>query len=442
VATFTYKARTRQGEILQDQMEADDTMSVASQLRQQGLLVIDVKEQGVAQKDILEPFKRVKLGDLVVFSRQFATMINAGLPIVRALYVLSEQTGNPKLQEVVTAVRNDVEAGLALSEALEKHPKVFNRLYVEMVRAGETGGILDGVLLLIADQLEGDQELRRKVKSAMTYPTIVLFLAILAASFMLIFIVPVFARMFEDLGSTLPLPTRIAMGLSDILTSIWGVFVYATMIGSVFGFLRWKNTENGRRIWGRITLRIPARIGDVIHKVALARFARTLGTLSAAGVPILQAFEITATSSGNRVIENALLKTRDAVRQGMPIYKPLEDEPVFPPMVTRMIAVGEETGDVDGMLTKIAEFYESEVDATVKALTSIVEPLMIVVVGGIVGHHHDDGPHSTNTPPVSSTLPSRSARALRLMPLYCAALSSGVMSSPAPLLTLASSPST
>jgi type IV pilus assembly protein PilC len=385
VATFTYKARTRQGEVLQDQMEATDRMSVASELRQQGLLVIDVKEQNVAQKDILEPFKKVKLGDLVVFSRQFATMINAGLPIVRALYVLSEQTGNPKLQEVVTAVRKDVEAGLALSEALEKHPKVFNRLYVEMVRAGETGGILDGVLLRVADQLEGDQELRRKVKSAMTYPTIVLILAILAASFMLIFIVPVFARMFEDLGGTLPLPTRIAMGLSNILTSIWGVFVYAAMIGGVFGFLRWKNTENGRRIWGRVSLRIPFKIGDVIHKVALARFARTLGTLSAAGVPILQALEITATSSGNWVVENALLKTRDAVRQGVPIYKPLETEPVFPPMVTRMIAVGEETGDVDGMLSKIAEFYESEVDATVKALTSIIEPLMIVVVGGIVG---------------------------------------------------------
>jgi type IV pilus assembly protein PilC len=385
VATFTYKARTRQGEVLQDQMEATDRMSVASELRQQGLLVIDVKEQGVAQKDILEPFKKVKLGDLVVFSRQFATMINAGLPIVRALYVLSEQTENPKLKEVVTAVRKDVEAGLALSEALEKHPKVFNRLYVEMVRAGETGGILDGVLLRVADQLEGDQELRRKVKSAMTYPTIVLILAILAASFMLIFIVPVFARMFEDLGGTLPLPTRIAMGLSDILTSIWGVFVYAAMIGGVFGFLRWKNTENGRRIWGRVSLRIPFKIGDVIHKVALARFARTLGTLSAAGVPILQALEITATSSGNWVVESALFKTRDAVRQGVPIYKPLEGESVFPPMVTRMIAVGEETGDVDGMLTKIAEFYESEVDATVKALTSIIEPLMIVVVGGIVG---------------------------------------------------------
>jgi type IV pilus assembly protein PilC len=385
VATFTYRARTRQGEILEDQVEGTDQMAVASSLRQQGLLVIDVKEESLAQKDILEPFKRVKPSDIVVFTRQFATMINAGLPIVRALYVLSEQTENQKLKEVVVRVRKDVEAGLALSEALAKHPKVFSRLYVEMVRAGEIGGILDGVLLRIASQLEDDQELRRKVKSAMTYPTIVLILAILAASFMLIFIVPIFARMFEDLGGTLPLPTRIAMGLSNLLTSIFGVFVYAAMIGGVFLFLRWKNTEQGRRIWGRVVLRIPFKIGDVVQKVSLARFARTLGTLSAAGVPILQAIEITATSSGNWVVENALLKGRDAIREGIPIHKPLEDESVFPPMVTRMIAVGEETGDLDGMLTKIAEFYESEVDATVKALTSIIEPLMIVVVGGIVG---------------------------------------------------------
>jgi type IV pilus assembly protein PilC len=385
VATFAYKARTRQGEILEDQIEGQDKMSVASQLRQRGLLVIDVKEQGVAQKDILEPFKRVKPGDIVVFTRQFATMINAGLPIVRALYVLSEQTENRKLQEVVTAIRKDVEGGLALSEALEKHPKVFSRLYVEMVRAGEIGGILDRVLLRIADQLEDDQELRRKVKSAMTYPTIVLVLAALAASFMLIYIVPIFARMFEDLGGTLPLPTRVAMGMSGVLTSIFGVFIYAGLIGGVLFFLRWKNTENGRKWWGRASLKLPVKIGDVIQKVALARFARTLGTLSAAGVPILQAIEITAASSGNWTVENALLKTRDAIREGIPIYKPLEGEPVFPPMVTRMIAVGEETGDLDGMLTKIAEFYESEVDATVKALTSIIEPLMIVVVGGIVG---------------------------------------------------------
>ncbi len=385
MAVYTYKARTRQGEILEDQLEGSDTMAVAATLRQQGLLVINVKEQSVAQKDILEPFKRVKHGDLGVFTRQLSTMINAGLPIVRALYILSEQTTNKKLQDVVVAVRKDVEAGAALSEALEKHPKVFSRLYVEMVRAGEIGGILDGVLLRVADQLEKDQELRRKVRSAMVYPLVVLAFAILTASFMLIFIVPVFARMFEDLGGTLPLPTRIAMAASDILTSIFGVFVYLGMGVAVFVFLRWKKSEEGRKVWGRVVLKIPFKIGDVVHKVVLARFARTFGTLSAAGVPILQAIEITATSSGNWMTEKALLKSRDAIREGIPLYKPLEDEPVFPPMVTRMIAVGEETGDIDGMLTKIAEFYESEVDAAVKALTSIIEPLMIVVVGGIVG---------------------------------------------------------
>ncbi len=385
MALYTYKAMDKQGEVIQDKLEGSGELAVAHELRQQGLLVIDVKEQSVAQKDILAPFKGIKLADLVVFSRQLATMINAGLPIVRALYVLSEQTENPKLKDVVVEVRKDVEAGLSLSQALEKHPKVFSRLYTEMVKAGEIGGILDGVLLRVADQLERDQDLRRKVKSAMTYPIVVFILAILAASFMLIFIVPVFARMFEDLGGTLPLPTRICMLLSDILTSIFGVLVYAGMALGVVMFLRWKKSESGRKVWGRAVLRIPAKIGDVVKKATLARFARTLATLSAAGVPILQSIEITATSSGNWVVENALLKSRDAIREGIPLYKPLEEEPVFPPMVTRMIAVGEETGDIDGMLTKIAEFYESEVDAAVKALTSIIEPFMIVIVGSIVG---------------------------------------------------------
>src|SRR5215216_2773069 len=385
MALYTYRALDKQGETIQDKLEGSGEMAVAHELRQQGLLVIDVKEQSVGQKDILEPFKRIKLADLVVFSRQLATMINAGLPIVRALYVLSEQTENPKLKDVVVEVRKDVEAGSSLSEAFEKHPDVFSRLYVEMVKAGEVGGILDGVLLRLADQLERDQDLRRKIRSALTYPVVVFALAILAASFMLIFIVPVFAQMFEDLGGTLPLPTRICMLISNILTSFWGVLVYVGMALAVVLFLRWKKTEQGRKAWGRAVVRIPAKIGDVVKKATLARFARTLSTLSAAGVPILQAIEITATSSGNWVIENALLKSRDAIREGIPIYKPLEEEPVFPPMVTRMIAVGEETGDIDGMLTKIAEFYESEVDAAVKALTSIIEPIMVVVVGGIVG---------------------------------------------------------
>src|SRR5215218_1558024 len=370
MALYTYRALDKQGEIIQDKVEGSGEVAVVHELRQQGLLVIDVKEQSVAQKDILAPFKGVKLADLVVFSRQLATMINAGLPIVRALYVLSEQTENPKLKDVVVEVRKDVEAGSYLSEALEKHPKAFSRLYVEMVKAGEIGGLLDSVLLRIADQLEKDQDLRRKIRSAMTYPVVVLVLAILAASFMLIFIVPVFAKMFQDLGGTLPLPTRVCMLLSNILTSLWGILLYAAMGLGVYLFFRWKKTEQGRKVWGRTVLKIPAKIGDVVQKVVLARFARTLGTLSAAGVPILQAIEITATSSGNWVVEKALLKSRDAIREGIPIYKPLEEEPVFPPMVTRMIAVGEETGDIDGMLTKIAEFYESEVDAAVKALPS------------------------------------------------------------------------
>jgi type IV pilus assembly protein PilC len=230
----------------------------------------------------------VKLADLVVFARQFSTLINAGLPIFRALYVLSEQSGNPKLKKAIAAVREDLEAGLVLSEALERHPRIFSRLYVEMVRAG---GILDEVLLRIAEQLEKEADLRRKVKSVVTYPIIVLVLAILAASFMLILIVPIFARMFEDLGGTLPLPTRLAMGVSDILTSIFGVFVYAGMGAGVFLFLRWKKTERGRRVWGRVSLKIPLKIGEVVQKVALAHFARTLGTSSAAGVPILQAID-------------------------------------------------------------------------------------------------------------------------------------------------------
>src|ERR671912_2950485 len=222
MALYTYRALDKQGEIIQDKLEGSGEMAVAHELRQQGLLVIDVKEQSAGQKDILEPFKRIKLGDLVVFSRQLATMINAGLPIVRSLYVLSEQTENPKLKDVVVEVRKDVEAGLSLSEALEKHPDAFSRLYVEMVKAGEVGGILDGVLLRVADQLEREQDLRRKIRAAMTYPVVVLAFAILVASILLIFIVPIFAQLFEDFGGTLPLMTRICMFISGILTSLWG----------------------------------------------------------------------------------------------------------------------------------------------------------------------------------------------------------------------------
>src|SRR5918993_1599911 len=249
MALYTYKALDQQGEIVQNKTEGSGEMAVAAELRKQGLMVIDVKEQSVAQKDILAPFKGIRLADLVVFSRQLATMINAGLAIVRALYILSEQTENPKLKDVVVAVRKEVEAGSSLSESLEKHPEVFSRLYTEMVKAGETGGILDGVLLRVADQLEREQDLKRKIRSALTYPIVVLIVAILAASFMLIFIVPVFAQMFQDLGGTLPLPTRICMLLSNILSSFWGILVYLAMGVGVYLFLRWKNSERGRKVW-------------------------------------------------------------------------------------------------------------------------------------------------------------------------------------------------
>jgi len=387
VAVFTYRALDREsGQILEDQMEGSNTTAVAITLRHQGLLVINVKEQSnLSEKDILEPFKKVRLRDLVVFSRQFATLINAGLPLVRALYVLAEQTEKKQLKDTIDAVGRDVEAGMDLSEALEQHPDVFNRIYVEMVKAGEIGGMLDEVLLRIADQQEKEADLRRKVISAMIYPLFVMSFALLTLTILLIFIVPIFAGLYKDLGGELPLLTSIVISVSNILTSLWGIVVYLMLGVAFFLFLRWKKTESGRKVWGRISLKIPLKIGAVVQKVALARFSRTFGTLSAAGVPILQALEITATSSGNWVVERALLKCRDAIREGIPLYKPLEGEWVFPPMVVRMIAVGEETGDIDGMLQKIAEFFESEVDATVKALTSIMEPVMIVVVGAIVG---------------------------------------------------------
>lgn len=382
---FNYKARTKGGDVLRDQTEGESVASVAASLRHQGLLVIEVEERGVGDRDVLEPFRRVGADDLAVFTRQFAAMIDAGLPIVRALGVLAEQTENEKLRGVVSEVRRDVESGEPLSDALGRHPEVFGRLYVEMVRAGEVGGVLDEVLLRIAAQQEKDRELRRKVRSALTYPLVVLVMAVLAAAFMLVFVVPIFARMFEDLGGTLPLPTQIAMALSGLLTGFGGLVLLILLVAAAYAFYRWRKTEQGRRVWDRLVLRLPLRVGEVARKVAVARFARTFGTLSSSGVPILQALEITASAAGNHEVERAVLGARDAVRRGSAIHEPLEAEPVFPPMVSRMVAVGEETGDLEGMLEKVADFYEGEVDAAVGSLASIIEPVMIVVVGAIVG---------------------------------------------------------
>ena len=385
MGVYAYRARDRRGEVVEDRAEGHSVAAVVAALRRRGLVVIHVREQGVSRREVLSPFGRIRSGDLAVFTRQLATMIGAGLPITRALYALSEQAEQQAMGDVVVAVRSRVESGLSLSRALEVRRDVFPGVYVEMVRAGEAGGVLDEVLPRLAVQLENDQELRRKVKSAMAYPVTVLVLSVLAAAFMLVFVVPVFARMFEDLGGTLPLPTRVTMYLSGLITGPGGAaLVVAGGLGGTAAF-RWVRTERGKRSWGRFSLRIPLGIGQIVRKVALARFARSLGALTAAGVPILQAIEVTAKTSGNPVIEEALLRVREAVRGGDPIHRTLAREGIFPPMVTRMISVGEETGELDAMLSRIADFYEAEVDATVKSLTSIIEPLMIVVVGAIVG---------------------------------------------------------
>ncbi|MGH3086335.1 MAG: type II secretion system F family protein [Rubrobacteraceae bacterium] len=385
MSVYNYKVRDPQGEILRDQIEGRDRDSVAESLRGKGLLVIEIREQSPFRRELFDPFKTVRGADLVIFTRQLATMIEAGLPLVRSLGILAAQTESKKLQETIEKVRKDIEGGSSLSEALQRGEDVFGRLYVEMVRAGEVGGALDEVLLRIAAQLEKDQELKRKVRGAMAYPAFVLAFALVAALFMLVFIVPIFAGMYRDLGGNLPLPTRIALGVSDALTGLGGLVFLALICAGAYLFLRWVRTEEGRKFWGRTVLKIPFGIGGVVKKVALARCARTLGALVSSGVPILQALEIAATSSGNSLVENAVLRSREAIRRGSPIHAPLEEETIFPPMVTRMIAVGEETGNLDGMLAKIADFYESEVDNTVKSLTSIIEPVMILIVGAIVG---------------------------------------------------------
>jgi type IV pilus assembly protein PilC len=327
----------------------------------------------------------VKLKDLAIFSRQFATMISSGLSLIRSLSILHAQTDNKKLAETIDEIRNRVEAGSSLSQALAEHEKIFPKLFVAMVRAGETAGMLDQVLLRVAAMYEADVKLRSKIKSAMTYPVIVFVMAILLSTVMLIFIVPVFAEMFEDLGGQLPLMTQVLVSASNFVTSWIGVLTYIVVPSALwFGYKRIRSTEKGRYALDVMKLRLPV-FGPLFHKIALTRFARNLSTLMAAGVPILQALEITADTVNNGPIANAVKDVQDSVRQGESINGPLSQHEVFPPMVVQMIAVGEETGNVDGMLAKISDFYDTEIESTTESLTALMEPLMIGVIGGIVG---------------------------------------------------------
>ena len=386
MANFAYKALDPRGAQAAGEIEGESKAAVAAALRSRGLTVLDLNEvkQGWGQ---IEIGGRIKAKDLTVFSRQFATMVNSGLSMLRCLYVLEEQTPNKKLAKVISEVRADVEAGISLSDALEKHPKVFSRLYVSMVRAGELGGILDEVLNRLATQLEKEDSIRRAVKSAMVYPTLIGSFAIIVLLGMVLFLIPIFAGMYKELGNAkLPFLTRIMMGISDaMLTFPWNIVIVAAIIAAIYGLLRLKRTDRGTHVWDRFKLRIPMGIGEIIRKLAVARFSRTLGTLITSGVPILQAIEITGQAAGNVVIEDAMKDVQQSVKEGQSITAPLEKVPVFPAMVTQMIAVGEETGSLDAMLGKIADFYEDEVNAAVKSLTSILEPILMLFVGALVG---------------------------------------------------------
>jgi type IV pilus assembly protein PilC len=385
MSTFTYKALDPRGGSATGQVDGDSKAAAAAALRTKGLTVLDMNEvkQGLGQIQI---GGRIKPRDLTIFSRQFATMVNSGLSMLRCLYVLEEQTQNKKLAKVIGAVRADVEAGISLSDSLEKHPKVFNRLYVSMVRAGEIGGILDTVLNRLATQLEKEDNIRRAVKSAMVYPVVIGSFAIIVLIGMVLFLIPVFAGMYRELGNAqLPLLTRIMVGFSDLLRSWWGLVVLGVLILIVWIIARLKRTEKGRMVWDRFKLRAPMGVGEIIRKLAISRFSRTLGTLISSGVPILQAIEITGQAAGNAVIEKGMVDVQQSVKEGEPITTPLERINVFPAMVTQMIAVGEETGSLDAMLGKIADFYEDEVNASIKSLTSIIEPILMLFVGAIVG---------------------------------------------------------
>ena len=388
MAKFTYKALDGRGATASGQIDGDNKSAVAANLRNKGLTVVDINEvkTSLAQIDIFASMQRVKARDLTIFSRQFATMINSGLSMLRALSVLEEQTENKKLATVLGQVRGDVEAGIALSDALEKHPKVFSPLYINMVRAGEIGGILDEVLNRLATQLEKDDSIRRAVKSAMVYPIMIASFALIVMLGMVLFLIPVFAGMYKELGNAkLPMLTRMMVGASDTMKSWKGVIVFVVVIALVVIIRKAKHTDKGTEIWDRFKLHVPMGIGEVIRKIAVARFSRTLGTLVSSGVPILQAIEITGKSAGNVVIEHAMNAVQVSVKEGQTISAPLKNSSVFPDMVVQMISVGEETGSLDSMLQKVADFYEDEVNAAVKSLTSILEPIMMLGVGTLVG---------------------------------------------------------
>jgi type IV pilus assembly protein PilC len=397
--SFAYSAINAQGLEISGEIQAVDLDSARDALRGNGLLAQRLEEMGAAVTKVGGgsflgiKTKAVKPKSLQIFSRQFATMIEAGLSVVTALVILEQQTEDSALAEIIDDVRERVEGGALLSEAMAAHSDVFSRLYIAMVEAGEAAGVLDVVLDRVALQIEKEEKIKRRVKGAMIYPAVVLTFAFLVLTGLLMFLVPVFVKIFDQLGGQLPKLTQIIMHLSNGLRYPWFpgipipgvVFVMGILGGGAFAFFRWKKTDNGRAAWDSFKLRIPMQIGQVVRKVAMARFSRTLSTLIASGVDIMRALEITAQTSGNWVVETDTLKIRELVREGAPIAQPMIASPVFPPMVGHMVKIGEETGELEKMLSKVADFYEDEVDAAIQSLTSIIEPIMMIGVGMMVG---------------------------------------------------------
>jgi type IV pilus assembly protein PilC len=383
--TFEYSVRDRRGKLVSGKLVAPNETAVVQRLRGMGYAPVTLREANTGMnREITLPWGNgVKLKDLAVMSRQFATMINSGLSLLRALAILADQTENKTLASTLGEVRTSVETGLSLSAALAKHPRVFPPLVINMVRAGEVGGFLDRVMLQIAANYEAEVKLRSKIKSAMTYPVVVFVIAVLAVIGMLLFIVPIFAKMFKDLGGTLPLPTQILVALSDALRFTAPALLVLTVVGGIV-WRRVRHAEQVRNVVDPLKLKVPV-FGPLFQKVAISRFTRNFGTMLSSGVPILQSLEIVGETAGNVVLRRAAASVQDSVRRGESLAGPLAEHPVFPPMVVQMLAVGEDTGSIDTMLHKVSDFYDAEVEATTEALTSLIEPIMIAVLGAIVG---------------------------------------------------------
>jgi type IV pilus assembly protein PilC len=381
---YQWTGTNRAGKKVKGQMEAPDAEAVSLALRRQRIEPIKVK---AAPKDLFENVSfmqpKVKEKDIVLFTRQFATMIDAGLPLVQCLDILAGQTDNRTFKKMLRQIKSDVESGSTFADALKKHPKTFDELFVNLIAAGEVGGILDTILNRLSAYIEKAMKLKKKVKGAMVYPMVVMVIAVAVVAVLLIFVIPIFQKMFEDFGGGLPAPTQLVVDMSEWFRR-WVVLIFLVVIAIIIGFNRFYSTRRGRVIVDDLLLKIPV-LGDLIRKVSVARFTRTLGTMIQSGVPLLDGLDIVAKTAGNKTIEAAIFKTRASIAEGRTIAEPLGESGVFPSMVVQMIAVGESTGALDSMLNKIADFYDEEVDAAVEALTSLIEPFMMVFLGGTIG---------------------------------------------------------